>query len=126
MADFDLSGILSSLSKEDIDSLQRVARGLAGAPSVGSGQQAAPGGASAGQPAADSGFDLSGIGFPDISVLKNLTPLLGELGKKDDRADFITALKPLLSESRRKKADEAAKIIRFVSLLPLLKEHGML
>ena len=69
---------------------------------------------------------FSKTGFPDLSVLSRLAPLLSELGKKDERADFIAALKPLLSEPRQHKADEAVKIIKLMSLVPLLKEQGIL
>lgn len=65
------------------------------------------------------------MALPDLSVLSRLAPLLGELSRRDERADFIAALKPLLSEERRKKADDAIKIIRLVSVLPLLKEQGL-
>lgn len=65
------------------------------------------------------------MALPDLSVLSRLAPLLGELNRRDERADFIAALKPLLSEERRKKADDAIKIIRLVSVLPLLKEQGL-
>lgn len=65
------------------------------------------------------------MALPDLSVLSRLAPLLGELSRRDERADFIAALKPLLSEERQKRADDAIKIIRLVSVLPLLKEQGL-
>ena len=39
---------------------------------------------------------------------------------------FINALRPQLSDDRRKKADEAAKIVRLLSLLPLHKERVLM
>ena len=43
------------------------------------------------------------------------------MNREDDRTKFIAALKPLLSEDRRKKADEAMRFLRLMDTLPLLK-----
>jgi hypothetical protein len=53
-------------------------------------------------------------------------PLLSQLNSRDEREDFICALKPLLSRERQKKADEAMKFIKLLSVLPLLKEKGIM
>ena len=120
MSDLDISGILNSLSKSDIDNLKKVAEGIIGknetpdaAPPKKVGESVVP-------------FDFSNIGFPDLSVISKLAPIIGEFNKHDERADFISALKPLLSEGRRKKADEAAKLIKLMSVIPLLKDGGLL
>ena len=59
-------------------------------------------------------------------MLSSLAPVLQAVNSKDDRVEFINALRPLLSNDRRKKADEAVKIVRLLSVLPLLKERGLM
>ena len=44
----------------------------------------------------------------------------------DDSTRLLAALRPLLGEARQKKLDEAAKILKLLHLLPLLKESGVL
>ncbi len=122
MADIDINGILNSLSGEDIEKLKGLAGGLLGGNKPTEPKSAAP--EAAASPL--SGIDLSSIGLPDMSALSSLAPLLSAFNKKDERSDFIMALKPLLSEERGKKADEAAKIIKLLSVLPLLKEKGIM
>ena len=70
--------------------------------------------------------DLSSLGLPDMSQFSNLLPLLSALNSRDEREDFICALKPLLSDERRKKADEAMKFVKLLSIIPLLKEKGIM
>ena len=43
----------------------------------------------------------------------------------DDRSALLLALKPHLSERRRDKVDEAVRLLRLVSLMPLIKESGI-
>ena len=39
--------------------------------------------------------------------------------------DRLRALRPLLSEKRAKKVDDAVRIMQLVQLLPTLKESGL-
>lgn len=121
MPDLDISGILNSLSKSDIDNLKKVASDILG------------GEKSKTSPESDKTesegvvpFDFSNVGFPDLSAISKLAPIIGEFNRHDERADFIAALKPLLSQERRKKADEASKLIKLMSVIPLLKDSGIL
>ena len=52
--------------------------------------------------------------------------LLSSLGAEDDTTRFLRALRPLLSQPRQKKLDEALRILSVLRLLPLLKETGFL
>ena len=66
--------------------------------------------------------------FPDISELGGIMNVLSKLktGGEDDRTRLLLALKPHLSEEKRKKVDTAIKLLRIVELLPMLKESGLL
>ncbi len=146
MADFDINSILSSLSQEDIENLKKTAADIMGG--MGS---PTPKNDSNGEEKTDknnsnsnssnnnvnnisfenilSSFQNSNgnsFGFPDMNMLSSLAPVLQAVNSKDERVEFINALRPLLSDDRRKKADEAVKIVRLLSLLPLLKERGLM
>ncbi len=129
MSSPDLSSILSSLSGEDMDALKNIAASLfsGGASEE---KQEPEKKEEAAAPAALSGLlsglDLSKVGLPDMSKFASLTPILAEISKKDERTEFLLALKPFLSEERRPKADEAAKLLKLVNILPMLRDRGIL
>lgn len=50
-----------------------------------------------------------------------LMQVASQMNKDSDKTAFIKALRPLLSEERRNKADEAMKFLRLMDTLPLLK-----
>ena len=58
--------------------------------------------------------------LPDIGMLLKLLPLLGELGKEDESAALLRALRPHLQHERQKRLDEAGQMLRLMRLLPLL------
>lgn len=150
MADFDINSILSSLSQEDIENLKKTAAdimsGMSG--NISGNASNSGNGRNNGNNQAQStdkkntessnnisienilsSFSQSGgnsFGFPDMNMLSSLAPVLQAVNSKDDRVEFINALRPLLSNDRRKKADEAVKIVRLLSVLPLLKERGLM
>ena len=70
--------------------------------------------------------DLTSLGMPDLSQLSALVPVLQAFNQPDSRLDFINALKPLLSQERQQRADEALKLVRLFSVLPLLRERGIM
>ena len=124
MADLDIGSILSSLSSEDINNLKNVANSILGGENSQEPERKEP------TKNKDNGDfkmpDLSSLGLPDMSQFSNLLPLLSALNSRDEREDFICALKPLLSDERRKKADEAMKFVKLLSIIPLLKEKGIM
>ncbi len=93
----NIGDIISSLSDSDIENLKDMAEKLF------SGEK---------DEGASLPFDLSSLG-----VLA---------GAEDERCALIKSLKPMLSEHRQKKADEALKLLKLASLVPLIKESGVL
>ncbi|MBQ3432261.1 MAG: hypothetical protein IJG23_05695 [Clostridia bacterium] len=99
----NIGEILSSLSDEDVENLKGMAKELF------------------------SGEDNAGGALPDM--LSGLDPgLLTSLltPAEDERTKLIKSLKPLLSEERRHRADEAVRLLHLISLLPVLKQSGIL
>jgi hypothetical protein len=118
MADFDISSILNSLSPQDMENIKNMASEFLGNnnPEPPREQQ---------KKVPDLG-SLQGLGLPDLSQLTAILPVLQEINKPDQRLDFINALKPLLSGERQQRADEAMKLVRLMSLLPLLRDRGLM
>ena len=123
MADFDISSILNSLSAEDIENIKKAASGFLGNMGETQEKPKEKKQENNGMPFTDG---LSGLGMPDLSQLASLAPILQAFNSHDERLDFINALKPLLSEDRRHKADEAMKLVKLLSVLPLLRERGIM
>lgn len=108
----DISSILSSLSEKDIESLKGAAQSIFGAQEQ---QPKEP----PKQNNAFNSFDPKMLG-----KIGNIMSLLNSDGQ-DERCALINALKPLLSEERQHKADEAIKMVRLMELVPKLRDQGI-
>ena len=62
----------------------------------------------------------------DPSMILNMKKAMDLMGGNDPRVDLLLALKPNLSDPRRKKVDEAIHLMRLIKLMPLLREQGLL
>lgn len=71
------------------------------------------------------GTGLMGLNPQALSLMTRLAPLLNRANQEDDATRLLRALRPLLSEGRQKKVDEAIQILQMLRLLPLLKESGV-
>ncbi len=108
-----LGDILSSLSAEDVSALQGMASSLfSGAGQEGSGPRQ-----SSGQGEAEN------FSMPDFESVAKIVSLLELLktDRNDPRAQLLLALRPLLSEQRRPKVDQAVRMLQLFSLLPKIK-----
>jgi len=116
----DIAKKLSELlnSPEELESVMGMAQMLLGTP---------PEVETPGEPAADQseqgGLNLSSNEM--AAMMKMLSAFKGA-DTSDDRVRLLLALKPHLSGERQKKADQAAKMLRLVPLLPLIKESGII
>ncbi len=133
MADFDLNAILNSLTPDDIENLKQTAASVLGGMGGGEPTKKEPE-IKNNKQQNQFNFDdllknmggLGNLGMPDLSQLSAIVPILQAFNSHDERLDFINALKPLLSEERQKKADEATKLVKLMSVLPLLRERGIM
>jgi hypothetical protein len=107
-----LSGILSS--PESMEQLKTMAGSLFG------GGQEKP--APVNQPA-QSGVPQVSAG--EIAGLMKMANLLKN-NQTDSRCGLLLSLRPYLSEHRQKRVDDAVKILRLVSILPAVKDLGIL
>ena len=113
----NISDLLSSISPEDMERLKNVASSLMS--QSGSEPSSAPKEQGAGGNRNAPNADISSLFGGDMA--KTLMTVATQMNKEDDNTRFISALRPLLSEDRRKKADEAMKFLKLMEMLPLLK-----
>ena len=74
----------------------------------------------------DSSPNMGGLG--GLGDFGGIASLLGNFQNNDDNenAVLLLALRPFLSVSRQKRVGEAVQLMKIISLLPLLKESGLL
>lgn len=70
------------------------------------------------QDSSDSGFDLG--------TLMALQRAMSLSSKPDNNRELLLALKPLVKEQTRTKIDRLLMIFKILSILPVLKESGIL
>lgn len=107
--------LLESVSPEDLERLKSVAQNLMQENSGSSGKD---------EGKHQKGGENPGAGLSAMlgdDMTKTLAAVAGRMHEEDDRTRFIQALRPLLSEERQKKADEAVRFLRLMDMLPLLK-----
>ncbi len=77
----------------------------------------------------DYGPDLGGLGdlFKNIDI-KTVMRLLNAYSNAKDTENerLLRALKPMLSEKRQGRVDEAINLMKLIAILPLVKESGLL
>lgn len=72
------------------------------------------------KPSASSAPDI------DIGKIMQFKGMIEASGKSDKNVALLLALKPLLKEEKQAKVDQVIKILRLLTMLPLLKESGLL
>jgi hypothetical protein len=65
---------------------------------------------------------------PDADIMRTvmkLAPMLSRARQEDDSTRLLRALRPFLGEARRKKLDEAIKLMQLVRVVPFLRGGGL-
>lgn len=123
----NINDIIGSLSEDDIASLKSAAQAMFGGnPDINlddllnSSQKSEQEKHHGGEKTEDSPFDFASAFTPEMFA--KISTIMGSIGKKDSRYDLISALKPHLSENKRKRADEALQMLKLFEILPLLQD----
>ena len=67
------------------------------------------------------------FGGIDIEAIMKLGEIMSSMNSGNDKnTQLLLALKPHLRPENRKKVDNALKLMKIISLLPLLKESGIM
>lgn len=112
----DISSLLQGLGENDIQKLKDTAAKV-----FGETEKKDENGDSAVFPGLSG---LSGFSGIDANMLGSVAKFSSMLSEKDERCDFILALKPLLSEKRKNKADDAVMMLKFMKIITALQENG--
>lgn len=111
----NISELLNSISPEDMEKLKGVAASLMNNNSNGGNKE----NKEEKQEEKNTQSSVNPLFSNDTTDL--IMRVAGQMNKDNDTTAFIKALRPLLSEERRNKADEAMKFLRLMETLPLLK-----
>ncbi len=102
----DIESLLSSISPEEMERLKNIASSIISDSSQNKGgaekKQNVPSGIS-------------------LDAFKPIMSVIGKMNDNDDRIKLITHLKPLLSDERQRRADEAVKFLHIMQILPELR-----
>jgi hypothetical protein len=77
---------------------------------------------------ADSGDSDFGSFFNniDLDMVFKMGEIFSQMNKPDKNSELLCALKPHLRDENQHKIDTAMKLSRVITLLPFLKESGIL
>jgi len=110
-----INDILSNLSDEDIENLKAAAANFFSSQEDTKEQEENSFGSGSAMP------DFSSI-LGNAQMMAKLSSIIGAMNKSDDRTRLIEALKPLLSEKRKRKADEAMQMMKLFDILPTISQ----
>lgn len=60
-----------------------------------------------------------------MRMVMRIAPVLSKVRQEDDSTRLLRALRPFLGEEKRKKLDEAIKLMQFVRLVPYFRSSGL-
>lgn len=104
----DLSGLMSMLSNSGLN--------------LGGGNN---NGASQNQSGGDSGSGSGPLAGLDIGMIMKIQQALSAYNQDDKNTVLLKSLKPHLRPERQKKVDEALKLMKLASLLPMFVQSGL-
>lgn len=115
----NIENILSSMSSEDMEMLSGMAQSLFS--SMGPKEEKEE----KSSPPENNGNPFSSFNI-DFETLSRIMSIMEKLNRQPDdpRYNLLLSLKPMLSEKKQGKIDEALKIMSLLSLLPLIGELG--
>ena len=64
------------------------------------------------------------LGSSEPATMAKIAQIMSAMNRHDSRCDLIAALRPLLSEPRRRRADDAMQLIKLIDLLPMIEDLG--
>ena len=61
-----------------------------------------------------------------LGALTKLAPLMNSFSADDEVSRLLEALRPFLGEEKRRRLDQAARLMRLIKVIPLIKDSGLL
>lgn len=66
------------------------------------------------------------FGDIDIDMILRLMEMFEQMNKSDKNTDLLIALKPHLRDENKDKIDKAIKLVKLMTIIPILKDSGIL
>ncbi len=104
----DIESLLSSVSDEDMAKIKNIAQSL-----MEKDEKDTP--KTASTPDTIPNLPI------DSDMMKKIMSLMGQMNKENYRTRLIQDLKPMLSNERQQKADEAIRFLQLMEVLPLIR-----
>ena len=60
-----------------------------------------------------------------LGALTKLAPLMNNFSADDEVSRLLEALRPFLGEEKRRRLDQAARLMRLIKVIPLIKDSGL-
>lgn len=60
-----------------------------------------------------------------FGALTKLAPLMNSFSADDEVSRLLEALRPFLGEEKRRRLDQAARLMRLIKVIPLIKDSGL-
>ncbi len=65
------------------------------------------------------------LGDDMLSAITRLAPVMSSVNSNDETTQLLNSLRPFLSSEKQQKLDRAEKMIKFIKIIPILKDNGM-
>lgn len=60
-----------------------------------------------------------------LGALTKIAPLMNSFSADDEVSRLLEALRPFLGEEKRRRLDQAARLMRLIKVIPLIKDSGL-
>ena len=60
-----------------------------------------------------------------LKTITRLAPVMNSVKSDDETTMLLDSLRPFLSRAKQEKLDRAEKMIKFIKIIPLLKDNGL-
>lgn len=66
-----------------------------------------------------------GLSADSLQSLARFLPMLSKMNTDNETTALLNALRPFLSESKRKRLDDAGRMLRIMQILPFIRSQGI-
>lgn len=67
-----------------------------------------------------------GLDQDSLNMMMKLAPMISKFRQEDDSTRLLRALRPFLNEEKRKKVDEAIRLMQIIRMIPFIRGSGLL
>lgn len=68
----------------------------------------------------------NGLSADSLQSLTRFLPILSKMNTENETTALLGALRPFLSESKRKRLDDAGRMLKIMQILPFIRSQGLL